>query len=423
MKITKNILALLLLFVLGACSSSSEEDPDPTPTPTPEQNVFERLQGSTFQQVEKTSDCATCEDEINYYIFSKDALQITGTTYEDVCEQNDIQPIGNCADCATVEENTPQKLILCLGSLCQTITFLSDDEIQFDFPAAGETWTAQSYTEEPPCKDWDPVGEGEDTVLGRLAGNTYRQIESTTDCGTCEDEINYYMFSEDGLRITGTTLDGTCEQNDYSAFGDDADIEINSTEQLKVCVGTFPFRLCQTVTFLSETEIQFDFPAFNQTWTAQLYTEDVPCTDWTQGPTSTVPQYTGVFGGAIYENGVFKFPSTAESWAGFANENPDLYPLSFPNGGKVTFNAATEGEADIVVKFVFERLPFDAEGNGAADTQPSFETATITISGTESKDYSVDFDAQGTNTFRSALLYLITQDQALTATNFNISSN
>ena len=97
-----------------------------------------------------------------------------------------------------------------MGSLCQTITFLSNDEIQFDFPTANITWTAQRFTDEPPCKEWDPVGSGSETVLGRLAGKTFRQIESPDDCGSCEDEINYYMFSEEGLRITGTTLDGVC---------------------------------------------------------------------------------------------------------------------------------------------------------------------------------------------------------------------
>ncbi|MGB0259901.1 MAG: hypothetical protein ACPF99_00670 [Flavobacteriaceae bacterium] len=409
MKITKNILSLLLLFVLGACSSSSEEDPDPTPTPTPEQNVFERLQGSTFQQVEKTSDCATCEDEINYYIFSKDALQITGTTYEDVCEQNDIQPIGNCADCATVEENTPQKLTLCLGSLCQTITFLSDDEIQFDFPAAGETWTAQRYTEEPPCKDWDPVGDGEDTVLERLKGKTFQQIETVDTCGTCDDEKNYYMFLDDGFRITGTTLDDVCEQNDFYAFGDDIDIELNTTEELQICIGTFPFRFCQTITFLSENEIHFDFPAFNQTWTAQLYTEDVPCTDWAP---STNPFFTGAFDGAVLSNvtydpfgATYLWPSSAQSWAGFANNNEYIYPLSFPNGGSVTFTAATSG-VDIDVRF---RIEYDVWPN----VDPAYDTNALTISGTDPKEYTVEIPPQGSNTYSSMLFYLMTPDQEL----------
>jgi len=434
---TINKLFAIVTISLFIMSCSSEEVDEPQGS-APNDNVsdgsgdggqttatvFERLQGSTFRQIESPDDCATCQDEINYYIFSSDALQITGTKSDNTCEQNDIQPIGTCAECATVEEDSVDKLTLCLDSLCQTITFVSEDEIQFDFPSVNQTWTAERFAEEPPCIDWDPVGDGEDTVLGRLKGKTYQQIETVDTCGTCDNEKNYYMFLEDGIRITGTTLDDVCEQNDYTAFGDDIDIELNTTDELRICIGTFPFRFCQTITFLSDTEIHFDFPSFNQTWTAQLYTDDVPCTDWTEGPTTTNPIYSGMFGGAVYDNGTFLFPSSnSQTWAGFGNEDTGLYPLSFPNGGKVTFNAATEGATDIVVKFVFERLPFDAEGNGAADTQPSFETATVTVSGTDTKEYSVDFGSQGDNTFRSALFYLITQDQTLTASDFDITTN
>jgi hypothetical protein len=116
------------------------------------------------------------------------------------------------------------------------------------------------------------------TVFQRLQGNVYRQIESPADCGTCEEEINYYMFSAEGLRIIGTEYDGTCEQDDFTAFGTgegEGEIVTDTTEEFEVCVGF----LCQTITFTSaaEDEIHFDFPFFNQTWTAQLYEEEVPC--------------------------------------------------------------------------------------------------------------------------------------------------
>jgi hypothetical protein len=411
MKILNKALPIpLFIFLLTSCSSGEDpaqqtSDPDPDPV----QNVFERLQGNTFRQIEKSTDCATCEDEVNYYIFSKTALQITGTTPDGDCEQNDLQPIGTCSDCATVETNNENELTLCLGSLCQTITFLSDTEIQFDFPAANETWTAELYTDQPPCTDWDPVGNGADTVLGRLQGNTYQQIERVSDCGTCEDEINYYMFSEDGLRITGTTLDDVCEQNDFFDFGDDIDIELNTTEELQICIGTFPFRFCQTITFLSENEIHFDFPAFDQTWTAQLYTEDVPCTDWAP---STNPFFTGVFDGALISNvtydpfgATYEWPSSAQSWAGFANDNGYIYPLSFPNGGSVTFTAATSG-VDIDVRF---RIEYDVW----PDVDPAYDTNAVTISGTEPKEYTVEIPPQGSNTYSSMLFYLMTRDQQL----------
>ena len=136
------------------------------------------------------------------------------------------------------------------------------------------------------------------------------------------------------------------------------------------------------------------------------------------------PLFQGTFDGTVYdeENGTFEFPSSAQSWAGFANQT-EIYPLAFPNGGKITFNAATTGAEDIVVKFKFERLTYNAEGNGAADTEPSFETATATVSGTESSEYVVDIAPRpATETYSSALLYLITQDQVLTASDFVITS-
>ena len=429
MKTINKLLAISAISLLiMSCSSEEvdelqEEEVDELQDPAPNDNVsdgsgdggqttatvFERLHGSTFRQIESTDDCATCQDEINYYIFSSDALQITGTKPDNTCEQNDIQAIGTCSECATVEEDSVDKLTLCLDSLCQTITFVSEDEIQFDFPAAGETWTAQRYTENPPCKDWNPVGDGEDTVLGRLKGKTYQQIETVDTCGTCDDEKNYYMFLDDGLRITGTTLDDVCEQNDFYAFGDNIEIELNTTEELRICIGTFPLRFCQTITFLSDTEIHFDFPAFDQTWTAQLYTEDVPCTDWGQ---STNPFYTGVFDGTVISNvtydpfgATYEWPSLAKDWAGFANENDSIYPLSFPNGGSITFTAATSG-VDIDVRF---RLEYNVWPN----VNPAYDTNTITISGTDPKEYIVEIPPQGSNTYSSMLFYLMTRDQEL----------
>ena len=57
------------------------------------------------------------------------------------------------------------------------------------------------------------------------------------------------------------------------------------------------------------------------------------------------------------------------------------------------------------------------------DTEPSFSTSNITISGTEAKEYTVDIPAQeAANTFSSALMYLVTQDASVTITDFVITS-
>ena len=126
--------------------------------------------------------------------------------------------------------------------------------------------------------------------------------------------------------------------------------------------------------------------------------------------------YDGTFGGAtVTASGTYNFPGGAEGWAGFANNNADIYPLSFPNGGKITFNAATEG-TDVDVYFRFERLPYP-------DTEPSFNTANTTISGTDVTSYTVDIPPQdAANTFSSALFYLVTRDANVTVTDFVITS-
>lgn len=134
-----------------------------------------------------------------------------------------------------------------------------------------------------------------------------------------------------------------------------------------------------------------------------------------QSGTNYSPEYTGAFGGFSHTDGVFEFPSSADSWGGIANENAAIYPLAFPNGGKITFNAATAG-TDIVVNFRFERLPHP-------DVDPAFSTANVTVSGTTATEYTVEIPPRpAEETYSSALFYLVTQDQPLTASDFVITS-
>jgi hypothetical protein len=134
-----------------------------------------------------------------------------------------------------------------------------------------------------------------------------------------------------------------------------------------------------------------------------------------QSGTNFSPTYSGTFDGSVYDadNGTFEFPSTAQSWAGFAN-TAEIYPLSFPNGGKVTFTGATAG-TDIDVYFRFEANPYP-------NVEPSYNTATVTVTGTDAAEYTVEIPSQGSNTFNSAIFYLVTQDQVLTASDFVITS-
>ena len=135
----------------------------------------------------------------------------------------------------------------------------------------------------------------------------------------------------------------------------------------------------------------------------------------------TQVQFTGVFGGAVVEGTTYTHPAGAEAWAGFANENTDLYPFSFPNGGTVTFTGSAVSD-DVSLKFKFERLAFNAAGNGAADTEPNFETDTVTVTGSEDATYTVSFGAQGENTFSSLLMYLVERDLGVNVSNVTVTA-
>ena len=175
---------------------------------------------------------------------------------------------------------------------------------------------------------------------------------------------------------------------------------------------------------MSDTEIQFVFntPVSSNTWTAQLFSEEVPCTQW-----GFQAFFTEAFGGTNLTNvsyepftATYELPSSAESWGGFANANGGIYPLMFPDGGNFTFTAATSG-TDIDVFIRLERLPYlDSDPDRV---EPSYNSSLVTISGTESKEYSVEIEPQGTNTFSSIIYYLQTRNQELSVSSeFDINT-
>ena len=116
--------------------------------------------------------------------------------------------------------------------------------------------------------------------------------------------------------------------------------------------------------------------------------------------------FSGVFGGSIRDGDTYTFPTGAEGFAGFANLNADVYPFTFPSGGKVTFTAAIpSGGADTNVRFVFENAPFP-------DVDPNFSTANVLVSGETEMTYEVAIPAQDpAQTFTSFLMYVVERDQ------------
>ena len=90
-----------------------------------------------------------------------------------------------------------------------------------------------------------------------------------------------------------------------------------------------------------------------------------------------------------------------------------MYPLSFSEAAHITFTASVPSGGSADVYFRFEKNPFP-------DTEPSYNTAPVTISGSESMTYTVDVPAQGVNTFSSFLMYVQTPDVAVMVSDVRI---
>ena len=125
---------------------------------------------------------------------------------------------------------------------------------------------------------------------------------------------------------------------------------------------------------------------------------------------------TEAFGGTtIGEGSVYTYPAGTEAWAGFANTNTSLYPMTIAEDSVITFTGSVPAGGDADVRFRFEFNPHP-------DVDPSFNTAAVTVSGAGAATYSVDVPAQGANTFSSFLLYLNTQDVGVVVTDIAISA-
>ena len=110
------------------------------------------------------------------------------------------------------------------------------------------------------------------------------------------------------------------------------------------------------------------------------------------------PLYESAFDGTTNVQSL-TFPTSAQAWAGFTNTNKNIYPLSFTNGGEITFKASAATPATL--KFKFEANPYP-------NTTPEFYTADVIVSADQT--YTVAIPSQGANTFNSAILYIEERD-------------
>ena len=67
--------------------------------------------------------------------------------------------------------------------------------------------------------------------------------------------------------------------------------------------------------------------------------------------------FSEAFGGTtIGEDGTYTFPTGAEPWAGFANMNTAMYPLSFSEAAHITFTASVPSGGSADIYFRFEKI-------------------------------------------------------------------
>lgn len=113
------------------------------------------------------------------------------------------------------------------------------------------------------------------------------------------------------------------------------------------------------------------------------------------------------YGGTTMDNDSYAFPLGSEDWAGFANDNADLNPFSFPNGGTLTFTGAIPaGGKDLGVYFTFEANPYP-------NANPYFETEPVVVTGEAEATYTVAIPDQDDQTFNSFLMFLATYDASV----------
>ena len=120
------------------------------------------------------------------------------------------------------------------------------------------------------------------------------------------------------------------------------------------------------------------------------------------------------FGGAEKNNGVFVFPSSANSWAGYSNKNESIFPLSFPEGGVIIFSASSDSAVDVRFRLEWQSHP---------DVDPSYNTSSVTVNGATESIYSIAIPSQGNNTFSSFILYLDDREVPVVINNVQIIAN
>jgi len=135
------------------------------------------------------------------------------------------------------------------------------------------------------------------------------------------------------------------------------------------------------------------------------------------GTRPTITSQKAAFGGTTIDGNVFTFPAEqpgVEAWGGFANMDFTLYPITLSSDAVISFTGSVPsgGAVDVRFKFEFNTFPY---------TEPSYNTASVTVSGATETVYTIDVPSQGANTFSSFLMYLDTRDVGVSVSDVMIT--
>jgi hypothetical protein len=123
--------------------------------------------------------------------------------------------------------------------------------------------------------------------------------------------------------------------------------------------------------------------------------------------------FSDAFGGTTIGDGfVYTYPSGTEDWAGFANKNMSLYPISLESGSAITFTGSVPSGGSVDLEFRFENQPHP-------NNSVIHNSAVVTVSGSSSSQYTVAIPDNATE-FNNFLMYLLTQEEGVVVTNVSI---
>ncbi len=131
---------------------------------------------------------------------------------------------------------------------------------------------------------------------------------------------------------------------------------------------------------------------------------------------------SGDGGAKISGSDTYEFTGSP-AWDGFYNTETSIYPLEFSNIGAITFDAYVPNGSDANIRFVFERLPYNTEGNNELSTLPNYETPKKLISGNVLTEYTIPVPSQGTKTFSSFIFYLDANDPPIVLRNVRVQDD